>query len=507
MSCITYSVKEGGTGVLHLTDENGRESVYQPNCDLDKTQRLLYEYHALNTSNNKLIKESFVIDGVDWYPSSVSMLYWQFFFQYVKYESLIEDWKNNKIDFSRIEQGKFKRLLISLGYSKNNSKPLIVNMLRKILSKLIMLRNKVVVSSDIEKILFLRQSLNDFRSNEILQNIQKVYPVVQLIPFPRKKLSHIMFNSSICILPVSHGSCNYIDLLKINDKSRWIYHYAIIYTREIISQHITSYKLFNKYMSISKYKLFLGMDDCNYPYPYIYAAQDNGLKCIGIQHGGYAKRHEAYAMNYLNSHRWYDYLLVWGGYWKKVFLDNNKIFPSKNVFITSNKHNYYYTILPKISKNRSILFPYEFLADTILVGKFITILYANKFDIYFKPREDDTVKNQIKAYNLGDIENKLIIVRKITPSVMCSVDIVAGTMTTLLYDLLAYGKPIWILETPFKLQEDMVENGLARLISWNDLDDIITIYNKDMNSNKEVDIEYLNGDTPLEKAIDEIYSI
>jgi hypothetical protein len=65
-------------------------------------------------------------------------------------------------------------------------------------------------------------------------------------------------------------------------------------------------------------------------------------------------------------------------------------------------------------------------------------------------------------------------IKNITPAAMSNIDIVAGTMTTLLYDLLPYGKPIWIFETPFKLQQDMVDNGLARLISYDDLDNIDT---------------------------------
>ena len=86
--------------------------------------------------------------------------------------------------------------------------------------------------------------------------------------------------------------------------------------------------------------------------------------------------------------------------------------------------------------SRSILIPYEFLADTIAIGVYIKVFYANNFDIYFKPRSDEDIEDQIKAYSLGDIENKLIIIDEITPEIMSNIDIVAGTQTTLLYDLL-----------------------------------------------------------------------
>ena len=37
-----YSVKEGITSVLELIDEAGNVEIFQPDCDLDKAQALLY---------------------------------------------------------------------------------------------------------------------------------------------------------------------------------------------------------------------------------------------------------------------------------------------------------------------------------------------------------------------------------------------------------------------------------------------------------------------------------
>jgi hypothetical protein len=495
MNCITYSVKEGNTGVLYLTDQNGNTKIYQPNCDLDKTQKYLYEYHDLITQKNTSIKDSFIINKVDWYSTSVSMVYWQFFFQYVKYEQLIEDWKSGNVLFESIDEGRFKKILCLLGYVKNNKKPFVSNFLRKLLSEFAIVRNRVMVRSGQEKIIFLRPSLADFRTNQILENLQQHFSVVQLIPFPKKQILNVLLNPAICILPILSNSFHHNNLpdVRFKNNTLWIYEHAIEYTKELISQHISSFNLFNKYMSKSHYKLFIGLDDCNYPYPYIFAAQDNGISCYGIQHGGYAARHEAYVMTGLKNHRWYDYLLVWGMYWKKIFLDNNKIFPSENVLVASNKHSYDYTILNKNSKKRSILIPYEFLADTISIGNFIKVFYANKFDIYFKPRSDEVIYEQTKAYNLGEVEDKLIIINDISPETMSNIDIIAGTMTTLLYDLLPFNKPIWILETSFKLQEDMIENGFARKVTMSDLGNLDKIYLSDVGSKKLIDTDYISG--------------
>ena len=42
-----YSVKEGNTGVLELIDDAGNVEIYQPDCDLDKAQTLLYQFYNI----------------------------------------------------------------------------------------------------------------------------------------------------------------------------------------------------------------------------------------------------------------------------------------------------------------------------------------------------------------------------------------------------------------------------------------------------------------------------
>ena len=109
--------------------------------------------------------------------------------------------------------------------------------------------------------------------------------------------------------------------------------------------------------------------------------------------------------------------------------------------------------------------------------------------------------DQVKSYELGSIANNLILVGEITPEIMASIDIVAGTMTTLLYDLLPYNKPIWILETPFRLQYDMVDNGLARLFCWDDIENIGEIYGDDFQQKWGGNIEYHSGSLPIVDAV------
>jgi hypothetical protein len=52
---------------------------------------------------------------------------------------------------------------------------------------------------------------------------------------------------------------------------------------------------------------------------------------------------------------------------------------------------------------------------------------------------------------------------------LSKIDIVAGTMTTLVYELLPAGKIIWYLDTPYRHLQDLVEEGLAHRIRLEDI--------------------------------------
>lgn len=503
-----YSVEEGSSGVLYLTDDFGNIEKFHPNCCLNKTREYLYEYYDLETSTNNKIKDSFVVGELDWFPSTVSPTYWQFFYQYVKYESLIERWQSGDISFKHIGPGRFRDLLHSLSCERRRLREFIINFTRLSIIKLINIRNKLLISGGKDKILFLRQSNDDFRTNEILENLRKNFSVVQLLPLSALKFKNIFFDATICILPVSHNNTklDYFSNVRLDNGHLPMFHCALENAKKIISRHVATYDVFDRYLSSTHFSAFVGLDDCNYPYPYIYSAQNNGIKTIGIQHGAYTRLHEAYVMNNLDNHLWYDNLLVWGLFWKEEFLKNNKIFNPNNVFLSENKHKYQYKILPNSGSTKSILIPYEFLADTILIGKFIQLFYQKGFIVYFKPRKDEEISEQIRAYELGPTAHKLEVVHEITPELMSNIDIVVGTMTTLLYDLLPYNKPVWILETPFKLQYDMVENGLARFISWSDMNDIDKIYDYDLAKNININERRFSYGRPASDVIFNILS-
>ena len=226
-----------------------------------------------------------------------------------------------------------------------------------------------------------------------------------------------------------------------------------------------------------------------------------GIKTLGFQHGLYARRHEGYVMQGIEKYRWYDNVLVWGEYWKSNALKNSSLYSSTYHIVCSNKHFYEYKYLPKKGKNKVILIPYEFLSDSIKVGEYIKKFVKAGFKVLFKPRTDDLLQNQLDSYYLDEFKDKIEIIDALTPETMAEIDVIAGTMTTLLFEMLPYNKPIWILESSFRLMYDMVEDGFARLITESDMQRIHEIFEEEINKEKMIDAEYFFARTPVVDAI------
>ena len=272
----------------------------------------------------------------------------------------------------------------------------------------------------------------------------------------------------------------------------------------IINKHITSYLSHTKIFQHLDYSLFVGLDDTTIIYPLLYAASDNSICSLGIQHGAYVKRHEDYIMNGITNYKWFDKIVVWGEYWKRLLQKYSDSFDDDYYLIGSNKLSYNYQQPKKLDDKRIVLIPYEFLTDTIAVGKYMRKFIDQGFDVHFKVRPiapGESKEEQLNAYFLGDYSEKITFVEQITTEQMSSVSIVAGTQTTLLFDLLPFRKTTFILDTNYSFLLDMVDNGFATLVSMNDMDSINDVYYKESLKSYNIDDSDIFGSEPIGKVI------
>ena len=495
----TYSVKEGSTGILELTDENGKKLIFQPDYDLDKTKDLLYEFYNHETDTELTVKNSFNFDDIDWFPTTVSRLYWHYFYPCVKYRTLLGDYLSGSVKFIFDKNSKyhgFKELIDQI--ELRDSQTIFRKFSKAIQRLLIPIRNKIVTSNNGD-ILLYSYTLDDFRTREIRKEISNNYKVTYVTTIPTKKLLKYFFNNKYFITANFYSENLYsIELL---DKSSPIFNGAIAFTNKIVSEHVSNYKIYQKTLK-KDYKLFLGIDDANWVYPILYASQDLGIKTLGFQHGAYQLRHQAYFLTGIKYYRWYENVVVWGDHWKRVITNNSKLFDDQFHIVGSNKHQYDYSIINSNRDNKSILIPYEFSSDTMEIGIYMKKFIDSGYDIFFKPRVDDPLQDQIDSYMLGDYEDKISILKTISPENMRKIDIVAGTFTTLLYELLPYNKPVWILETSMKLSYDMVDEGFARLFKKKDFQEVDQIFLEDITKEIRINRKELFGDKALSSILD-----
>jgi len=494
-----YSIKEGNTGILEMMDDAGNVEIYQPDYDLDKAQSLLYEFYNIPTSSGMNVKDALTREGIDWFPTSISMLYWQYFYQVVKYRPLLEKYLLGQVEFKNISPGKFYNLIQIILESQGKDKGIFKKLIRKMYGSIIQIRNTFIPNKQGD-LLFFRYGLDDFRTEELLEQLENKYKVLQVTGVSYKKVISNFFNRSVYILPLVQPSKNNSVLLN-HDDTDLVFKYAIFFAESVVNTHRYNYGVNLANFKHFEYKLFFGLDDANTVYPLIYAAQDVGIKTLGFQHGVYARRHEAYVMQGIEKYRWYDNVLVWGEYWKSNLLKNSSLYSSTYHIVSSNKNYYDYKYLPKKGKNKVILIPYEFLSDSIKVGEYVKTFIKAGFKILFKPRTDELLQFQLKAYFLDEFKDKIEVINVLTPETMAEIDIIAGTQTTLLFDLLPYNKPIWILETSFRLMYDMVEDGFARLITEGDMQRIDEIFEEEISKVKMVNPEYFSGRIPVVDAI------
>ena len=495
-----YTVKEGDTGVLELRDQDGNIKIYQPDCDLDKAQCLLYEFYELKTTDGLKVKDAFQIDGVDWFPNSVSLLYWQYFFQVVKYQTLIDQYIAGEIQFSQIAPGRFNNLIRMLG-AQYGKKQKVDNLFKSLYHWTINVRNRFIVRKSGD-LLFFRYGIDDFRTAEILKKLEECFSVLQVTWIPINKLPKYFFDNSVYLS--SSAAAHIQNAVTLRNNNDYIFQSALEYVQSVINTQIATFKSHRAVFQHLNYLLFFGIDDANVIYPLLYAAQDAGMKSLGFQHGMTPlRRHEAYIMHGIERYRWYDNVLVWGEYWKENILKHSKLFSDSFHILASNKHSYDYSFLPKQGHDRTILIPYEYLADSIKVGEYIKDFIENGYTIYFKPRPDRSLADQLHTYYLNEYENDVQIIENITPEIMAEIDVIAGTQTALLFDLLPYNKPVWILDTPFRLMYDMVEDGLARLMTKEDMQRIDEIFEEEVGKERSVDVAYFSGKKPIVDAVAE----
>lgn len=478
-------VEEGPTGILRLTRSDGSPETYLPNCDMDAAIELLTEFQELkDVATSSSLKDNYHCEGFDWYPAMVSQLFWYVFLPWVKYAPLATDAIQGRKTFVFEGLGNFRGLMLTLnlasgGLPRRSWKLSLFEWLWKLNNELLVRRKK-------GDVVFFRFAAKDFRSKDILEALDNLgINYIPAVP------SHGIWTAAANILrrgpdyffaqppPVWHGNRfgHSYDLTGFSVEKSVLFSAAVALVERTLTSCVADMRLHRRWLRQLGARVFYGFDDVNtYIFPLLYAARSLGLFTLGHQHGAYIKRHAGYTMPGLpdRSFVWFDRVLVWGAYWRDKMIRDARVHPPEIWVRGSNKLKHTYTPSRGQSSGAapsSILIPYEFLADTGTIGKFIQRFVESGYTVWFRPRPDEPVNTQLDAYLLPEeTRGKLRLAQgPLNDELLSKIDIVAGTMTTLVYELLPAGKIIWYLDTPYRHLQDLVDEGLAHRIQLEEI--------------------------------------
>lgn len=478
-------VEEGPTGILRLKAPNTPEETYQPNCDMDAAIELLKEFQSIkDASDGALLKDNYHCEGFNWYPAMVSQLFWYVFLPWVKYHPLTAEFIQGQKRFVFNGPGNFRGLILTLDLA--NGRRTRVSWKLHLHEWMWKLSNELLVRRKKCDTVFFRFAAKDFRSREILESLDSLgVSYIPAVPSHSiwKTVANIIRGGSDYYYaqppPTWHGNrfCHRYDLAGIPGDKRVLFEAAINLVECTLTACVADMRLHRRWLRCCGAQVFYGFDDVNtYLFPLLYAARSLGLFTLGHQHGAYVKRHAGYTLPGLpeRSFVWFDRVLVWGSYWREKMIREAPAHPSEIWAVGSNKLKHAYTPqrgqLPTAAPS-NILIPYEFLADTAAIGRYIEKFVECGYTVWFRPRPDDPVNAQIDTYLLPEqIRKKLRLAQgPLNDELLSKIDIVAGTMTTMIYELLPAGKIVWYLDTPYHHLLDLVEEGFAHRIQLEDI--------------------------------------
>ena len=235
-------------------------------------------------------------------------------------------------------------------------------------------------------------------------------------------------------------------------------------------------RVLRKILSWAKIETLLTIDNTRDYWELILATKMNNIKSYAFQHGHFTKYHVGWLDDGSFGGKIVcpDGLFVWSDFWKQELLRLGTYFPEEAIEVGGLKNS----LLANPPKTHheliGVLIPYEVDSDKLEMKKYIdSLLACGGVKIFFKLRTDLDAERQMSEYHLNiRYHPDLLFVSDVSKH-LSDIDVVAGTYSTFLYDMVAYEKPVVLLETSSDFGEGLVVNGLADSLSLDNVCDRI----------------------------------
>jgi len=219
-------------------------------------------------------------------------------------------------------------------------------------------------------------------------------------------------------------------------------------------------------LRLLKPRVLLMIDDMRHSLVITAAAELLDIPTYWVQHGHYTKYHLGYLGDEESHPPMPTGVLVWSEYWKIELRKLGTYIPDDRILVAGFKEPLPELVSGPRTQQRAlgVLLPYEAVANKDEVKVYIAeLLQDEAVTIYFKVRKDMSYDQQLQEYGL-----------KVSSQIICiddhrihldSIDVVIGTYSTYLYDMIPYGIPVVQLVTTSEYGERMSENGLATQVA------------------------------------------
>ena len=283
-----------------------------------------------------------------------------------------------------------------------------------------------------------------------------------------------------------------LDFSLLNSKDKEFAEYVVTNFIKRVSRTNFRINIFSRWLRHMRTTQIFAIDDSRDYFEIMHAALLTGVHTQAIQHGHITKYHVGWlkAEGVEGEIMMPEKIYVWSDYWKSEMIRLGTYFDGESIVVGGPKLLSRYELSKshvKKSDAFTILVPHETDAPIELVREFIQkALECTHTKVIFKVRPGVNVQRQLNEYGAGAFSGEKFIISEDVDSIINDVDVVVGTYSTLLYDLIAYEKPIGYLVSDFDYGEGLVVNGIADTLVFNSGGDLCDRLRVISNTSKEV---------------------